>query len=105
MKRIIFITVVFIGLSGCCSYKNAHIVRYWENEIMESLGNLGEYSVYDFQVPFKGVMDNVEHLPAWYKILLPPKKDLKKYQYPLRIIGASCILSIVGSPLFRMHLG
>ncbi|GEM_PF-1753315 len=83
MKRLLFIALVCIGLSGCCSYKNAHIVWYWKNEIMESLGNLGEYSVYDFQVPFKGIMDNYEHLPAWYKILLPPRKELKKISISL----------------------
>ena len=30
-------------------------------------------------------MDNYEHLPAWYKILLPPRKELKKIYHKLPV--------------------
>ena len=80
MKQLLII-LVSIGLSGCCSYKSYKsgvYAYYWKNEIYESLGDLGEYSVFDFESPFKGVTEETESLPAHYKILLPPIKELKR---------------------------
>lgn len=81
MKRIFIIIFVSICFSGCCSYRtcrNGTYAWYWKNEIYESFGDLGNYSVYDFESPFKGVTEDTESLAAHYKILLPPIKELER---------------------------
>lgn len=76
MKRILVLIFVSFVLGGCCSYKNAPIVWYWNNEMYESLGVLDNYCIYDYAVPFKGVMETYESIPAHYQIFLPPRKEI-----------------------------
>jgi restriction system protein len=64
-------------MTGCYLYREAPIVWYWENEMYESLGVLDNYCVYDYSVPFKGIMESYESVPAHYQILLPPKKEIR----------------------------
>ena len=81
IRRFFLLILLVFGLTGCSSSRNAPIVWYWDNEIIESLGSLKDYCVYDFAVPFKAVMDDEEAVLAHYKILLPPKKEMKKILY------------------------
>lgn len=81
MKRILVLIFVSFVLGGCCSYKNAPIVWYWNNELYESLGGYKEYAIYDFYSPFIGTMDKEESIPAHYQILLPPKKEIVRILY------------------------
>lgn len=77
MKRILVFLFVPLVMTGCYLYREAPIVWYWENEMYESLGVLDNYCVYDYSVPFKGIMESYESVPAHYQILLPPRKEIR----------------------------
>lgn len=80
MKRL-FAFIFIWCIAGCCSYKNAPIIWYSDNEIIESLGVADEYCIYDFSSPIRGVMDHYESIPAHYQILLPPRKKINNILY------------------------
>ena len=81
MKKVLLFFFVLIGLAVSCSYRNVPIIWYWENEIIESLGIVEDYCVYDYSSSFKSVMDMEECIPAHYQILLPSHKVLKRILY------------------------
>lgn len=79
LRMLLFVSAILLGLVGCRSYKDMPYVSYWNNEMYEIMGAMKDYSVYDYVSPLKGRMDKFEHLPAHYHILLPPKRDMKKF--------------------------
>lgn len=79
MKKFLIVFTILAGLVGCHSYKNLPYVSYWNNEMYEIMEPMKDYCIYDYISPLKGRMDMFVHLPAHYHILLPPKRDIKKF--------------------------
>lgn len=54
-------------------------VIYRDNEIDEIVGSMQDYCIFDYISQVKMRRDTEVYFPAHYHILLPPKRDLKKF--------------------------
>ena len=79
MKKYLIIFSILVCFGGCCSYKNVPYVVYRNNEIDELIGPMKDYCIYDFISQVKMRRDTEVCLPAHYHILLPPKRNIKKF--------------------------
>ena len=79
MKKYIIIFVLSLGFLGCRSYKDIPYVVYRNNELDESIGPMKDYCIYDYTSHVRMRRDYEVYVPAHYHILLPPKRDLKKF--------------------------
>lgn len=79
MKKYLIIFSILVCFGGCCSYKNVPYVVYRNNEIDELIGPMKEFCIYDYISRVKMRSDTEVCLPAHYHILLPPKRNIKKF--------------------------
>ena len=79
MKKNIFLFSMLVCFGGCCSYKDMPYVIYRDNEIDEIVGSMQDYCIFDYISQVKMRRDTEVYFPAHYHILLPPKRDLKKF--------------------------
>ena len=70
---------MLVCFGGCCSYKDMPYVIYRDNEIDEIVGSMQDYCIFDYISQVKMRRDTEVYFPAHYHILLPPKRDLKKF--------------------------
>lgn len=79
MNKNIIIFVILLGFLGCRSYKDIPYSVYRNNELDESIGPMKDYCIYDYISHVRMRRDNEVYVPAHYHMLLPPKRDLKKF--------------------------
>lgn len=80
MKRKgLIIFAILVGLVGCSSYKNIPYLVYRNNEIDEAIAPMDKYCIFDYISHVRMRRDNEEYLPAHLHLLLPPKRDMKKF--------------------------
>lgn len=78
--RLYYIYLIIVTtLTGCCVLNNdVAEVRYLNNELVDSLGPMNDYCIFDFMSPMMYTRDHEECHFAHYQVLLPSKKMMKK---------------------------